>query len=253
MVDPEDEDLIMSLILKGHSEDHQLIEDILEEQHKKTIKFPITTFFHRSSLKSIISILNEFRLTRIQRPKAAQSERVSFSQMEEHSREVAFDNLMKSKSGLGGVLIAEDKRLLALKRNPNRAGLGDLDETLTGFNRDCSELENSFLKILEGIDGEEKLHDLEKYFLDRKQQDYEILVEDNLLKSFRKLRKIREALKKEMKKELKRQDKREDKLRVEFQERLRRIERRYLQERDFFSFSANHSKRIGIQVLGVFY
>lgn len=127
------------------------------------------------------------------------------------------------------------------------------DQQLTGYSRDCAELINSFQKIMESLDAEEKIENLEKYFLERPKEDFEVMIEDNLLKSYRKLRKIREALKKEMKKEMKKEEKREDKLRMEFQERLRRYERRYLQERDFFSFSIIQSGSSGYQVTEFFY
>lgn len=115
MVDPEDEDLIMSLILKQHEKDHQLIEDILEEQQKKTMKFPITTFFHKSSLKNIIQILIDFKLTRIQRPRQESKERLSVSDFEKKVKEKEFEKLIKSKSGLGGALVAEDRKKLGIK------------------------------------------------------------------------------------------------------------------------------------------
>ena len=51
---------------------------------------------------------------------------------------------------------------------------------------------------MESLNAEEKIENLEKYFLERQKEDYEVMIEDNLLKSYRKLRKIREALKKEM-------------------------------------------------------
>ena len=113
MVDPEEEDLIMSLILQQHCQDFQLIEDILEEQHKKTMKFPITTFFHRASLKNIIQIMIDFKLTRIQRPKQEKKQRLSVSQIEEKVKEKEFEKLIKSKSGNGGAQVGDEKRKTA--------------------------------------------------------------------------------------------------------------------------------------------
>lgn len=176
------------MVLRGHENDLEFIETLLDEQKSKTVKFPLSVFFKMKSIRTALELLHKNDLLRVQseqKPKLIKRE--TFKNIVKNEKERLFLDHLKSKSGESD---AHEKKQLQNERLKKQI-----------FERDNQKPAKSNLEIIREklervtreIENEEQIGDVRRFFRELKMQRKRGQVkslEHELLKGFRKMRKL---------------------------------------------------------------
>lgn len=183
-----EKDSILAMVLRGHENDLEFIETLLDEQKSKSVKFPLSVFFKMSSIKTILALMDKNDLLKV-RPEAKPQliKRQTFENIVQNKREQDFLDHVKSKSGDPDAVTQselEDQRLKKeiFERQSKAPPKSKLDTALEKLERVSREIED-----------EELIGDVRRFFRELKMQRRRGQIESlehELLRGFRRMRKL---------------------------------------------------------------
>ena len=181
-------DQILAMILRGHENDLEFIETLLDEQKSKIVKYPLSVFFKMQSIWTIMELLYRRDFLRVQpEQKPKLTKRETFDNIVKNKKEQMFLDHLKSKSGETDAHAQKQFLDEKLKQEifdqdnekPRKSGLEIIREKLERVTRE--------------IEDEEHIGDVRRFFRELKMQRKRGQVkclEHELLKGFRKMRKL---------------------------------------------------------------
>jgi uncharacterized protein with ParB-like and HNH nuclease domain len=176
------------MILKGHENDLEFIETLLDEQKSKSLKLPLSVFLKMSSIPTIMKLLDKNGFLKIKsevKPQLVKKE--TFENIVKNKKEELFLEHLKSKSGDINFKLENQKKQDKLR-----------DEIFSEKNLESPQTELEIIlekleSVCKSIEDEEHIGEVRRFFRkvqnDQKKGEIESL-ENSLLKGFRKMRKL---------------------------------------------------------------
>ena len=175
------------MVLKGHENDLEFIETLLDEQKYKILKLPLSVFFKKSSLQSILDLLEKQNLAKVKREKKKQlTEKLTFDKIVTDKKEEMFLEHLKSKSGDNDFLKEKHKNEEKLQDEIFSDKFLEKRKTEEG-------LKEKMGKVFKYLEEEEHVGEVLRFFrslVKRLKKGHFETLEDDLLKGFRKIRKL---------------------------------------------------------------
>jgi uncharacterized protein YaaR (DUF327 family) len=175
------------MVLRGHENDLEFIETLLDEQKTKSMKLPLSVFLKIDSMKSIFHILNQNDMIRLKAEQKVQlTKRESFQQIVTNKKEEMFMEHIKSKQGDSSY--AKNK----LQNEENLREQIFRENNAKESKTELERLMEKFRHVHEYLEEEEFIGEVQRHFrglVRRRTKGGENYI-DELLKGFRKMRKL---------------------------------------------------------------